>query len=133
MTTTSKTYPHAFMMVEASVAIVLMGVLLAMVSRFSAGYNRATDYYLNYRRVELAAESQVERMRAFLLPVKTTTFTDEAGISYQIEIEDAPAQWAPLKRVTVTAQAIGKNSRRIRFKIHAFVNSFESDKKAEPK
>jgi|GEM_PF-7054125 len=108
-------------LVEACVAIALMGLLLTMISLMVTRYSRAVDYYVNYRRVQLGAESQVERLRAGMLPIEADSFTDESGISYAVRVDDAPAQWSPLKHVVVTGRVTGKHSRRIQCELHAFV------------
>ncbi len=111
----------ALMLVEACVALALAGMVLAMVSLLMTQYARSTDYFLNYRRVQLAAESQIERLRAGLLPLEDAAFTDDAGISYRISVTDADAAWAPLRHVRVTATVTAKHNRRVRYELSAYV------------
>ncbi len=115
---------------EVCVSLALVGLILVMVSLLVTRYSRATDYYMNYRRVQLGVESQVERMRAGLLSVHTGPFTDKSGISYEFHVEDAPSQWAPLKSVVVIGRVTGKHSRQIRFELRTFVGVQTSDEEA---
>lgn len=120
------------LLTEACVSIMLAGLVLAMVSLLLTRYARSTDYYLNYRRVQLAAESCVERMRAGTLEVADATFSDEAEVTYEVKVSDAGGAWHPLKHVTVTASVLGKHNRRARYQIHAYLeparHSEESDR-----
>ncbi|MHC4696769.1 MAG: hypothetical protein ACYTFA_08515 [Planctomycetota bacterium] len=106
---------------EAIVSIALVGLVLTMVSLLLTRYARSTDYFLNYRRAQLAAESCVERMRAGVLDVADATLTDEAGVSYEIRVTDAEGEWRPLKHVIVTASVVGKHSRTVRYRISTYL------------
>jgi hypothetical protein len=112
---------RAVILTEACVSIMLVGLVLGMVSLLLTRYARSTDYFLNYRRAQLAAQSCVERLRAGAVEVTDATFTDDAGVTYQIQVSDAEGVWEPLKRVTVTAEVTGKHSRLARYQIVAGV------------
>ena len=109
------------MLAEACVALALVGVVLGVVSLMMARYGRAADYYLNYRRVQLAAESQMEMLRAGARPVEDADFTGDAGISYQIRVTDAEDAWKPLRHVSVTATVTAKHGREVRCEVEAHV------------
>ena len=108
-------------LLEACVSMMLIGLLLTAVSLVLTRYARATDYFLNYRRAQLAAEACVERMRAGVLEVEDMVFSDEAGINYDIEVGAAEGDWAPLRRVRVRTEATGKHDRKSRYELITFV------------
>lgn len=109
------------MLLEACVSIMLVGLVLAVVSLLLTRYARATDYFLNHRRAQLAAESCVERMRAGALQVGDSVFVDDAGITCDIQVRDAEGDWAPLRRVHVRTEVTGKHGRRSRYELTTFV------------
>lgn len=109
------------MLTEACVSTMLLGLVLAMVSLLLIRYARSTDYFLNYRRAQLAAESCVERMRAGVLDVADATLTDEADVSYEIRVSDVAGTWRPLKHVIVAASVVGKHNRSARYRISTYV------------
>lgn len=123
MTQRTRSNPRArgMMLTEACVGLALVGVLLGAVSLMLSRQARATDYFLNYRRAELAAQSCVERMRAGLVPVADGTWTDNAGISYDIRTSTADPAWQPLTRVEVTARVVGKYGRVAHYRLTAYV------------
>ncbi len=112
---------RAVVLLEACVSIMLIGIVLGMVSLHLTHYARATDYYLNYQRAQLAAESCVERMRAGVLEVTDAAFTDEAGVGYEIRVDGDIKAWEPLRLVRITAVVVGKHSRQARYELTAFV------------
>jgi len=109
------------MLTEACVGLALLGVLLGAVSLMLSRHARETDYFLNYRRVELAAESCVERMRAGVMPLADRTWTDDTGISYEIHTSTADPAWQPLTRVEVTARVSGKYGRVAHYHLSAYL------------
>ena len=108
-------------LLEACISIMLIGLLLTLVSLVLTRYARATDYFLNYRRAQLAAESCVERMRAGTLEIEDAVFIDNAGINYDIEMSAAEGDWAPLRRVRIRAEATGRHGRKSGYELTAFV------------
>jgi Tfp pilus assembly protein PilV len=109
------------MLTEACVSLVLVGMVLSAVSLLLTRHARATDYFLNYRRSQLAAESCVERMRAGTMAVAEGAFTDEAGVSFEIHTSTADQAWQPLIRVEVTARIVGKHGRTAHYRINAYM------------
>lgn len=109
------------MLTEACVGLALIGVLLGAVSLMLSRQARATDYFLNYRRAELAAQSCVERIRAGTVAMADGTFTDDAGVSYEIRTSTADPAWQPLTRVEVTARTVGKYGRVAHYRLRAYV------------
>lgn len=81
---------RAVALLEACVAIMLIAIVLALVSVLVTHYADASDYFLNHRRAQLAAEANVERLRAGLIPIADAAFTDEAGIAIEIHIPHPP-------------------------------------------
>ena len=112
---------RAMVLLEACISIMLIGLLLTLVSLVLTHYARATDYFLNYRRAQLAAESCVERMRAGVLDVEDAVFVDDAGINYDIQVGAAEGDWAPLRRVRVRAEATGRHGRKSGYELTTFV------------
>ncbi|MFQ5589829.1 MAG: hypothetical protein ACE5HE_01575 [Phycisphaerae bacterium] len=106
---------------EACVSIMLVGLVLGMVSLMLTRYARSLDYFVNYRRAQLAAESCVERMRAGAIPAADATLTDEVGLTYEIRVANEEGSWQPLKRVDVTASVPGKYSRIARYRICTYI------------
>ena len=112
---------RGIILTEACVSIMLVGLVLAMVSLMLTRHARSTDYFLNYRRAQLAAESCVERMRAGVLDVAEADFTDDADIAYEVRVTDADDPWKPLGRVTVTASVTCKHNRIARYRISTYI------------
>lgn len=116
--------PHlrrAVLLTEACVALALVGLVLGVVSLLLTQHARATDYYLNYRRAQLAAESWVEQLRGGVLAVADTHFIDETGTAIEIRIAEATEAWKPLRRARVTASITGKHSRVARYSLTTYV------------
>ena len=99
----------------------LVGMILGMVSLLLTRYASSTDYFLNHRRAQLAAESCVERMRAGVLDVENATFTDDAGVTHNVQVSAAEGKWAPLRHVRVTTGVMGKHSRWARYHLATYV------------
>ncbi|MEK7730585.1 MAG: hypothetical protein AAB363_01885 [Planctomycetota bacterium] len=106
---------------EACVSIMLVGLVLTMVSLMLTRHAQSTDYFLNYRRAQLAAESCVERMRAGVLEVADAAFIDGAGVAYEIRVADANGPWEPLQRVSATASIVGSHGRIARYQLNTYV------------
>lgn len=117
---------RAFVLLEACVALMLVGMVLAAVSMLIASYARSTDYFLNYRRAQLAAESYVERIRAGAVQPEDAEFTDEANVTLRIRIAPAEGAWAPLRRVEVEARIVGKHSRVAAYRLATYVAAADS-------
>jgi len=103
------------------VALVLIGLLLAAVSMIMVRHARASDYFLNYRRAQLAATSLIERMRAGLAEVSDESFADGAGVSYVVRVTEPAQAWRPLQRVEVTARVVGKHSRIAQYRVATYM------------
>ena len=59
-----RTQARAVLLTEAVVSLAIVGLVLTASSLLVAGYARSTDYLINCRRVQLAAEAAAERLRA---------------------------------------------------------------------
>jgi hypothetical protein len=106
---------------EAVASLALVGLTLAMVSVLLTQHARATDYFLNYRRAQLAAESCVERMRVGVLEATNAVFRDEAGVTCRIRIDEADDNWKPLVRVEVTTEIAGRGGRTARYSVATYL------------
>ncbi|MEK7755861.1 MAG: hypothetical protein AAB385_01465 [Planctomycetota bacterium] len=106
---------------EACVSIMLVGLVLTMVSLMLTRHAQSTDYFLNYRRAQLAADSCVERMRAGVLEVADAAFIDGAGVAYEIRVADANGPWEPLQRVSATASIVGSHGRIARYQLNTYL------------
>lgn len=123
---------RGFMLTEACVSLALIGILLGAVSLLLTRHARATDYFLNYRRSQLAAESCVERMRAGALAVADGAFTDDTGVSYEIRTSTADEAWQPLMRIDVTARIVGKHGQVARYQIKTYLAAPKSGEGGDP-
>ena len=72
---------RAIVLLEATVSIMLIGIVLGAVSLLMVRYSQSVDYFLNYRRAQLAAESCIARMRAGELPVAAAIMNDPGGVT----------------------------------------------------
>ncbi len=112
----------AVVLLEATVSIMLIGMVLGVVSLLMVRYSRSVDYFLNYRRAQLAAESCIERMRAGELPVEAAIMNDPSGVQCEITVNDGADRWKGLQRVRVTARVTGKHGRVASFRLVAYVS-----------
>lgn len=110
-------------LLEACVSIILVGLVLGVVSLSLTRYARATDYFLNYRRAQLAAEACVERMRTGALELADAVFTDDAGLSCVIQVEKAEGDWTPLKRVRIKTEVTGRHGCKSGYELATFVSA----------
>ncbi len=112
----------AVVLLEATVSIMLIGIVLGAVSLLMVRYSQSVDYFLNYRRAQLAAESCIERMRAGELPVVAAIMNDPGGVHCEITVDDGADLWKGLQRVGVTARATGKHGRIASFRLVTYVS-----------
>ena len=113
---------RGFILTEACVSLALVGLVLGVASLLLTQHSRATEYFLNQRRAQLAAESCVEKMRLGVLEVMDMSFTDDAGITYEIRVTEADAAWQPLRRVNVLAIVGEKKGRTARYSLNAYLD-----------
>lgn len=112
---------RGFVITEACVSMALVGMVLGVASLLLTQNARATEYFLNYRRAQLAAESCVERMRLGTLEIDDHDFTDDSGIRFQIRVADAPLAWQPLRHVEVLALVHERKSRSARYAVQTYL------------
>ncbi len=112
----------AVVLLEATVSIMLIGMVLGAVSLLMVHYSRSVDYFLNYRRAQLAAESCIERMRAGELPVAPVIINDPGGVQCEITVDQGADLWKGLQRVGVTARATRKHGRVASFQLVTYVS-----------
>lgn len=112
---------RGFVLTEACVSMALVGLVLGVASLLLTQHARATEYFLNYRRAQLAAESCVERMRLGLIDVADGQFTDDAGVRHEIRVMDADEAWQPLRRVEVVAFAEEENASTARYLLQTYL------------
>ncbi len=111
----------AVVLLEATVSIMLIGIVLGAVSLLMVRYSQSVDYFLNYRRAQLAAESCIERMRAGEFPVADAIMNDPGGVQCEITVDDGADSWKGLQRVSVAARATGKHGRVASFRLVTYV------------
>ncbi|MCH8149114.1 MAG: hypothetical protein IH987_14215 [Planctomycetes bacterium] len=114
---------RAVVMLEATVSIMLIGTVLGAVSLLMVRYSQSVDYFLNYRRVQLAAESCIERLRAGELPLADAIMNDPGGVQCEITMDDGTDIWKGLHRVQVTARVTGKHGRVASFRLVTYVSA----------
>ncbi|MBI1826349.1 MAG: hypothetical protein HY287_15490 [Planctomycetes bacterium] len=112
---------RGIILTDTCISLALIGLVLGMASLLLTRHAVATDYFVNYRRAQLAAESCVERMRFGMVAIENARIVDDAGIAFEIQIVDAEESWRPLLRVNVTATAIGKHGRAARYSLGAYI------------
>jgi hypothetical protein len=98
-------------------------MVLGVASLLLTQHARATEYQLNYRRAQLAAESCVERLHIGALEVVDSDFTDDAGIRYRIRVADAPVAWQPLHHVEILTLVEEKKSGSARYSLRTYLAS----------
>lgn len=113
---------RAIILTEACASLALMGLVLVMVSLLLVQHARATDYFLNHRRVQLAAESSVERMRVHALGIANADFTDDGGVDHEVRVTDSDEAWRPLVCVRVTATVVGRGGRVARYTLSTYLD-----------
>ena len=113
---------RAVVLLEATVSIMLIGIVLGAVSLLMVRYSRSVDYFLNYRRVQMAAESCIERMRAGELPIAPVIINDPGGVQCEITVDQGADLWKGLQRVGVTARVTGKHGRISSFRLVTYVS-----------
>lgn len=113
---------RAIVLLEATVSIMLIGIVLGAVSLLMVRYSQSVDYFLNYRRVQLAAESCIERLRAGEIPLADAIMNDPGGAQCEITVEDGTDVWRGLHVVRVTARVTGKHGRVARFRLVTYVS-----------
>ncbi len=123
---------RSVVLLEATVSIMLIGIVLGAVSLLMVRYSRAVDYFLNYRRAQLAAESFIERMRAGELPVAAAIMNDPGGVHCEITVDDGAEIWKELQFVRVTARITGKHGRVASFRLVTYVSPQGAGKGGEP-
>lgn len=133
-----RTRARAVLLTEAIVSLAIVGMVLAASSLLVTGYARSTDYLINCRRVQLATEAAAERLRAtgtcrpasdnHRLPLRDDSFTDETGISYEVQVLSAEAPWEPLMLVRITATFAGKHGRVARHELRTYVSAAQTER-----
>ena len=108
-------------LLEATVSIMLIGMVLGAVSLLMVRYSESVDYFLNFRRAQLAAESCIERIRAGELPVAAVILNDPGGAQCEITVDEGADSWKGLQRVRVTARVTGKHGRVASFRLVTYV------------
>lgn len=113
---------RGFVLVEAGAALGLVGLLLGIASLLLAEHARTMDYFLDYRRAQLAAESCLERMRVGDIRIADSDFTDATGVDYQIRVGKNDALWEPLLQVQVRAVVGAHKVRPAQYAVSAFLD-----------
>ena len=111
----------AVILLEVTVSIMLIGIVLGAVSLLMVRYSQSVDYFLNYRRAQMAAESCIERMRAGELPVVAAIMTDPGGARCEITVVDGADRWRGLQCVRVTARVTGRHGSVASFRLVTYV------------
>ena len=112
---------RGFVLTEACVSLALVGMVLGMASLMLSQHGRATEYFLNYRRAQLAAASWVERMRIASFDFVDTGFCDLEGLQYQVRVEEAPDDWKPLRLVDVRVLVEGRRARSAQYSLRTYL------------
>ncbi len=127
-----RSFARGFVLTETCASLALVGLILGVVSLLLSQHGRASDHFLVYRRVQLAAESCVEQMRAGALDSASTNFVDENGVAFDIHVVQPDDQWQPLLFVTVTASSTDRGGRTVKYALNAYVSPTPSSKGIDP-
>ena len=125
-------FSRGFILTEACVSLALIGLVLGVASLLLTQHARATEYFVNYRRAQLAAESCVERMRIGALEVVDGKFTDDTGILYEIRVTEADPAWQPLRRVHVLTIVGDKKVRPARYSLNTYLDPTKASRGVKP-
>jgi hypothetical protein len=112
---------NGFILTEACVSIALVGLVLGVASVLLTQHARATEYFVDYRRAQLAVESCVDQMRIGAIGMVDSNFTDDAGITYEIRVSDGEEAWQPLRRVTVLAVVDKHKAHPARYSLNSYL------------
>ena len=108
-----------FLLLEASAALALTGLLIGVVVAVTVAFDRAGDYYTAHHRAQLAAESYLESLRAGVPPADT----DE--VRYQITRRPGQGPWRGQIRLTITATVTARHGREVSFAVNTYLPSTE--------
>jgi len=108
--------------IEAATSLLLIGVTLAAVSALIVSYRRAEEAFVTQRRLQLAAEGQMEQYRAGQpLPDKSIDLDGPGGISLRVECAAGQGQWAGLIQVSVTASTDARNRKHLSYRLTGYM------------
>lgn len=106
---------------ELITGLAIIAALLIVVANLTSAFERASVVSLARHRAWLAAQGQIEKMRAGLAPLADSDITDEDGNRMVVVVEDASGAWAPLKLVTVTAETFARPNRKVGVTLRGYV------------
>jgi hypothetical protein len=90
----------------------LIALVLSLLAAFLIRYTQSSDYFVNYRRAQLGAESCVEEIRAGIRELRDTEIPDANGMSLRVRVLEEPAPtWQPLIAAEITASISGKHGK----------------------
>ena len=108
--------------IEAATALALIGVILLAVSALVVSYRQAEETFVTQRRLQLAAEGQLERYRAGQpLPTESTDLDGPGGIRLHVECSAGQGQWEGLRQVVVTATADLRHRKCISYQLTGYI------------
>jgi len=112
---------RAFILTETCVSLALMGMVLAAVSLLIVRHAAATDYLVNYRRAQLAAESTANILRCGALEAVDADFMNSEEIRITVQRTMGDPAWEPLQCVRITATVTGRHRQVARYSIQTYV------------
>ena len=116
------TQRKAVFIIEATCAMVLLALLLGFVAYLVIGQERLRDHMTAERRLQLAAEGQMERYRAGEpLPDGECHISTPHGIQLDVSCEPGQGDWSGLTRVTIMARTPVRHAKTASFRLVAYV------------
>ena len=70
---------QGFIIIELLASLGLMGMLVVLLAAMTVSYQRADNYYMTQRRLQLAVEGQMESFRAQMDSMKQSPVIEETG------------------------------------------------------
>ncbi len=117
---------RAFLTLELMVAIVVAAILMQLSWSMMAAHRRVEDYIVTHRRLQLGAESLMERIRAGALPAEGTTIRDAADrCEYRVSVSAGQGQWSGLTRVVIHATAVARPQKQVSLVLRGYVPAVE--------
>jgi type II secretory pathway pseudopilin PulG len=112
----------AYVGMEAVLALVLLGILGALLTGALLSWQRTRGDYVARRQAIWAAGAQLQRLMAGApvdAPLPEHLLPD--GVTCRVEVVPAGTPWDGMRHVTVTAEATGSRLRKVRESVSAYL------------
>ena len=107
---------------ELLASLGLMGLLAGVLGLMVVSYQRADDYYMTQRGLQLAVEGQMEAFRAGQpLPDTGSTIAVSGKVTVTIEHRPGVGEWNGLVLVEIHATIASRPSRSVTARLRAYL------------